>query len=104
MAGACYWTSARRASRPRVFVPAVWMNTATGPGGGIAAMNAHALVQISNLNAQSPTRVAANHSDRFGGAFTIEQGAQVLSEGSVIEENSASQGGGRSRCTPIRRP
>ena len=74
--------------------PAIWMNDATGPGGGIAALNAHALVQISNLNAQSPTRVAANHSDRFGGAFTIEQGAQVLSEGSVIEENSASQGGG----------
>ena len=76
------------------FVPAVWMNNATGPGGGIAAMNKQALVEVGNSNPLSPTRIAANHSDRFGGAFTIEQGAQVYAFDAVIEDNDASQGGG----------
>lgn len=76
------------------FVPAVWMNTATGPGGGIAALNRRSSVEIGNRNPLSPTRIAANHSDRFGGALTIEQGAQVYAYDAVIEENDASQGGG----------
>ncbi|MCI1709634.1 MAG: Ig domain-containing protein [Chiayiivirga sp.] len=76
------------------FVPAVWMNTATGPGGGIAAMNKHALVEVGNRDSLSVTRIAANHSDRFGGAFTIERGAQVYAYDAVIEENDATQGGG----------
>ena len=76
------------------FTPAIWSNTATGPGGGVAALNPRTLVDVGNRVSFSPTRISANHSDRFGGAFTIESGAEVFAYDAVIEDNSATQGGG----------
>ncbi len=74
--------------------PAVFGNTASGPGGGLAMIYYTSRLEVGNLSSTTPTRIAGNSTDRFGGGMTLEKGAQAMLYDSIVTDNTAKQGGG----------
>ena len=74
--------------------PAVFGNTASGPGGGLAMIQYSSRLEVGNLTPTTPTRIAGNSTDRFGGGMTLERAAQATLYDSIVADNTARQGGG----------
>ncbi|MBX3701954.1 MAG: putative Ig domain-containing protein [Dokdonella sp.] len=75
-------------------LPAIFGNTASGPGGGLAMIYYTSRLAVGNLTPTMPTRITGNSSDRFGGGMTLEKAAQATLYDSIVADNSARQGGG----------